>query len=193
IETDIQVAAKENQRRIIEAQTKREAVIAEVRGQVQAQVAEARAQVGAWDARIEQVRRKLEADVVAPAIAAKQKSEQAAKASAAQIVAEGSAGAFALTALAQAYKNAGPRARDALLLQKLVPIFEQLTSTMKDIHVDRLTVLGIGGNNAGNGAASLGATLLSANEQVRASTGVDLLGAVGVRLPASVAVPTDRR
>ncbi len=187
IETDIQVASKENQRRIIEAQTKREAVIAEVRGQVLAQVAEARAQVGAWDARIEQVRRKLEADVVAPAIAAKQKSEQAAKASAAQIVAEGSAGAFALTALAQAYKNAGPRARDALLLQKLVPIFEQLTSTMKDIHVDRLTVLGIAGNGAGNGASSLGATLLSANEQLRASTGVDVLGAVGMRLPASTA------
>lgn len=182
LEADIQVSQKENQRRIIEGRTQREAVIAEVRGQVVAQVAEARAQLIAWDARIEQVRRRLEADVIAPANAAKQKSEANSKGSAAQIIAEGRAGASALTALAEAYKSAGPRARDALLLQKLVPIFEQLTSTMKDIQVDRLTVLGTMGGGAN--ANSLGASIISANEQVRAATGVDLVAAARARLPA---------
>jgi flotillin len=181
IEADLQVARKENERRIVEAKTKREAVIAEVRGQVLAQVAEARAQQKAWDARIEQVRRKLEADVVAPADAKRQQAEAQAKAWASQIVAQGRAAAAAVTALAEAYKSSGVRGRDALLLQKLVPVFEQLTGTLKDIKVDRLVVLG---GSGGQGTASVGASIIAANEQVRAATGVDLVAAARSRLGA---------
>ncbi len=182
IDADLQVARKENERRIVEAKTKREAVIAEVRGQVLAQVAEARAQLKAWDARIEQARRKLEADVVAPADARRQQAEAQAKGSASQIVAQGRAAAAAVTALAEAYKASGARGRDALLLQKLGPVFEQLTGTLKDIKVDRLVVLGAGGGGAG--AASVGASIIAANEQVRAATGVDLVAAARGRLAA---------
>jgi len=172
IDADLNVARKENERRIVEARTQREAVIAEVRGRVLAQVAEAKAQLLAWDARVEQVRLKLEADVVAPAQAEKQRREAEAGGQAASIRAHGKAGADALLSLATAYKASGTAARDALLLQKLVPLFEQLTSTMRGIKIDRLTVLG-----AQNG--TLGATLLNANEQLRAATGVDVVGAIG--------------
>jgi flotillin len=171
IDADIQVAQKENERRIVEAKTQREAMIAEVRGQVLAQVAEAKAQLLAWDARIEQTRRKLEADVVAPAQAEKQRLEANAKAQAASIVAHGEAAASVLSRLGEAYKTSGTAARDALLLQKLTPVFEHLTSTLKDIKVERLTVLG-GAAQGGNG---LGATVISANEQIRAATGVDVV------------------
>jgi flotillin len=175
IDAESQVAQKENERRIIEAQTQRAALIAEAKGQVQAQVAEARAQVKNWESRAEQLRRKLEADVVAPAVAQKQQLEQQAKGAAAKILAQGRASADALTSLAVSYKSAGTRARDALLLQKLVPIFDQLTGTMKDLKVDRLTVIGQG---SGSGASpQLGIQLLTANEQLKASTGVDLIGA----------------
>jgi flotillin len=173
IEADIQVAQKENERRIVEATTQREALIAEARGQVLAQVAEAKAQLGAWDARIEQTRRKLEADVVAPAQAQKQQYEAYAKAQAASIIAHGEAAAAALTSLGQAFKTSGAAARDALLLQKLAPVFEQMTSTLKDISVARLTVLGNPGGGAS--AASLGATVINATEQIRAATGVDVM------------------
>jgi flotillin len=173
IEADSQVARKENERRIVEATTKREAVIAEVRGQVLAQVAEARAQLKAWDARTEQVRRKLEADVVAPADAERQKAEADAKAGASVVVAQGRAAAAAVTALADAYKASGVRGRDALLLQKLVPVFDHLASTLREIKVDRLVVLGGG---AGGGGGSVVKALIGANEQVRAATGVDLAG-----------------
>jgi flotillin len=180
IEADLQVARKENERRIVEARTQREALIAEARGLVSAQVAEAKAQLGAWDARIEQTRRALEADVVAPAQAEKARREAEARGQAASIVAHGKAGASALAALAESYKASGASARDALLLQKLVPVFEQLTSTMRDLKIDRLTVLGT------QGAGSLGAAVVAANEQVRAATGVDLVGAARGRsgLPA---------
>jgi flotillin len=175
IDADLQVARKENERRIVEATTKREAVIAEVRGQVQAQVAEARAQLKAWDARLEQVRRKLEADVVAPADAERQKAEAAAKGQASQVVAQGRAAAAAVTALSEAYRASGVRGRDALLLQKLVPVFTHLASTLRDIKVDRLVVLGGGGGgDAGNGSGAGVRALIAANEQVRAATGLDL-------------------
>jgi flotillin len=170
LDADMQVAQKENERRIVEARTQRDALIAEARGQVAAQVAEARAQLTAWDARIEQERRRLEADVVAPAYAARQQYEAQARGAAAAILAQGKAGADALTALAAAYQSSGASARDALLLPKLIPIFEQLTSTMKEIKVDRLTVLGLDGNGS-----SMGAKLIGANEQIRAATGVDLV------------------
>jgi flotillin len=181
IEADLQVARKENERRIVEAKTQREAVIAEVKGQVIAQVAEARAQLKAWDARVEQVRRKLEADVVAPADASRQQAEAQAKAGASQVAAQGRAAAAAVTAMAASYKAEG--GRDALLMQKLVPVFEQLASTLKDIKVDRLVVLGAGG---GGSTASVATSLIAANAQLRAATGVDLVAAARDRLNRAV-------
>lgn len=172
IETDMQIAQKENQRRLVEAQTKREAVIAEVRGQVQAQLTEAKAQLRAWEARAEQVRRKLEADVIASAQASKAKAEADAKANAASVAAEGRAAAAALVSLSQAYQAGGRNARESLLLQKLLPVFNELTGTMKAVKIDRLTLLGGSGNG---GSVPLGAQVVAVNEQVRASTGVDLI------------------
>jgi flotillin len=180
IDADLQVARKENERRIVDATTKREAVIAEVRGQVQAEIAEAGAQLKAWDARVEQVRRKLEADVVAPADAERQRAEAQAKGQAAQVIAQGRAAATAVTALAEAYRASGVRGRDALLLQKLMPVFDHLTSTLRDLQIDRFVVLG---SNSGNGAGASGVkSILSANEQLRAATGVDLMAAAKGRL-----------
>ena len=179
IDADIQVARKENERRIVDATTKRAAVIAEVRGQVQAEIAEAGAQLKAWSARVEQVRRKLEADVVAPADAQRQKAEAQAKGWASQVIAQGRAAAAAVTALAEAYKASGVRGRDALLLQKLVPVFEQLAGTIKEIKVDRLVVLGQGSGAGGPAAVR---SLLSTNEQLRAATGVDLVAVARGRL-----------
>lgn len=175
IETDTQIAQKENQRRLVEAQTKREAVIAEVRGQVKAQLIEAQAQLRSWEARAEQVRRRLEADVISAASAAKQKAEAEAKANAASVSAEGRAAAAALVSLSQAYQAGGRNARESLLLQKLLPVFGELTGTMKAIKVDRLTILGSGMSGPN---ASLGAQVVSVNEQIRASTGVDLVSSV---------------
>jgi flotillin len=179
IDADLQVARKENERRIIDATTQRAAVIAEVRGQVQAEVAEAGAQLKTWTARVEQVRRKLEADVVAPADAQRQKAEAQAKGQASQVVAQGRAAAAAMTALAEAYKASGARGRDALLLQKLVPVFDHLAGTLRAMKVDRMVVLGSAGG--GSGASAL-KSIISANEQVRAVTGVDLVAAAKGRL-----------
>ena len=182
LDADIQVARKENERRIVAATTQRAAVIAEVQGQVQAEIAEAGAQLKAWSARVEQVRRKLEADVVAPADAQRQKAEAEAKGQASQVVAQGRAAAAAMTALAEAYKTSGARGRDALLLQKVIPVFDQLAGTLRAIKVDRLVVLG---SQGGAGGASALRSIIAGNEQVRAATGVDLVAAARGRIGGS--------
>lgn len=187
IETDMQVSQKENERRIVEARTRREAEISEVRGQVLAQVAEAKAQLLQWEARAEQIRRKLQADIVAPAQARKSKSEADAKAQAASITAQGRAAASALTSLAQAYVAGGRNARESLLLQKLLPVFEHLTGTMKAIKVDRLTVLPMGTQGMTGQGGSFGPAVVVANEQVRAATGVDLLNSLQRRVSSTAA------
>jgi flotillin len=179
LDADIQVAQKENERRIVAATTQRAAVIAEVQGQVQAEIAEAGAQLKTWNARVEQVRRKLEADVVAPADAQRQKAEAQAKGQASQVVAQGRAAAAAMTALAEAYKASGARGRDALLLQKLIPVFDQLAGTLRAIQIDRLVVLGSG---SAAGAGSALKSIITTNEHVRAATGVDLVAAARGRL-----------
>jgi len=116
---------------------------------------------------------------VAPADAQRQKAEAQAKGQASQVVAQGRAAAAAMTALAEAYKASGARGRDALLLQKLIPVFDQLAGTLRAIQIDRLVVLGSG---SAAGAGSALKSIITTNEHVRAATGVDLVAAARGRL-----------
>ena len=128
--------------------------------------------------------------MIAPAMAQKSKAEAEARAAAASVAAQGRAGAAALTSLAQAYKQGGHYARESLLLQKLLPVFEQLTGTMKALRIDRLTVMP-GGSSGSNGdkTTSLGSQVITTNEQVRAVTGVDMLGTLQRRMLADSPPP----
>ena len=78
-----------------------------------------------------------------------------------------------LTDLARTYTESGGSGRDVLLMQKLLPVLKQVSSTIGEIKVDRLTVIGQDGNNA-SGGGSLAGQLVAANEQVKAAVGVDL-------------------
>jgi len=169
---EIEVARKDNDRRIADAQTKREAMIAEERAEVQAQIAQSTAEISMQSARIEQVKRRLRADVVEPAEAARRYAEENAKADAAKIVEQGRATAEVLTQLAATYRGSGTSGRDVLLMQKLVPMLRTVGSTIGEIRVDKLTVIG-----SGNGASTdgdLATSLVKANEQIKAATGVDI-------------------
>lgn len=168
-----QISLKENERRIADAQTRRAARIAQQEAEVQGMVAQARAEVGMQDARIEQVRRQLQADILAPADAARRQAEEQAKGHAAKIIEQGRATAQVLTQIAQSYQRGGASARDVLLMQKLVPLFHSLAGTIGELKIDRLTVLPQQTGEAGGGRP-LGARLVDANEQVKAATGVDL-------------------
>ncbi len=172
LEAQIEVARKENDRRIAEAKSRREAMIAEQRADVSAAISQARAEIGMQEARIEQVKGRLQADVIEPAEANRKRAEQEAQAAAAQIVEQGRATAGVLTNLAKTYRASGTTGRDVLLMQKLIPLLNAVSGTMGELKVDRLTVIGKNGNS--NGGGDLATSLVRANEQIKAATGVDL-------------------
>ena len=182
IEAQIAVARKDNERRIADATTRRGAMIAEEHAQVRAAISQASAEKDTQKARIEQLRRKLQADVIEPADADRQRAEQEAKAEAVSISEQGRATAEVLRSLAATYRSGGASGRDVLLMQKLVPLLKSVSGTIGDLHVDKLTV--IGKNGASNGH-DLATTLVRTNEQIKAATGVDLPAMLKERLGAT--------
>lgn len=187
----IEIARKENERRIADARTKRGAMIAEERAQVQADMAQAQAELAMQAARIDQVRLKLQADVVRPAEAQRDEAIAQAKADAAKIIEQGKATAKVLTDLAKSYRSQGATGRDVLLMQKLVPVLSQVAGTIGELRVDRLTVLG-GEANGKNASKNLAGTLVSTSEQIKAATGIDVTRALRSKLGEERARVGDR-
>ncbi len=174
IVAQMEIVKSEVERRIADAQTRRAADIAKQQAEVQALVAQAQARIAMEVARTEQVRLQLEADIIQPAEAKRQESEQKAKGDAASIVEQGKATAKVLTDLGTAFGADPVAARDVLLMQKLVPLLENIGSTMANLQIDKVTVLGSGGDGS-----NLAGNLVSANEQIKAATGVDVPALLG--------------
>ncbi|MFI5386575.1 MAG: flotillin family protein [Fimbriimonadales bacterium] len=169
IEADTNIAKADAQKRLTETLTRRTALVAEEQSQVIAAVAQARAELEVQKARIEQVRAKMEADIVAPAKANAEAAEANAKAQVASIVEEGRARAEALRRLAETYRQAGPNAREILLTQKLNGIINALTDTIPMTNVEKVTMID---SRAGGGMAG---KTISAVEQIKQLFGIDLI------------------
>jgi flotillin len=176
ISAAIRTVEADTRRRVADAQTQTAAREAEERGKITAMVVEAQEEIKVQTARVEQVKRQLEADVLEPANAQMQADINEARGLAAKIVEEGRATAETLRATTRAWKAAGTSARDVFLMQKLPILVETLTRTIQSVQVDKVTVLGLG---QGDGLA---AGAISTSERIKAATGIDLLGALGDRL-----------
>jgi len=183
LDADIEISRKENDRRVADARTRRDAMIAQQLGEVQALVAQAKAEVDTQDARIDQVRLQLDADVLQPAEAARREAEEIAKGEASKIVEQGSATAKVLSDIATRYNTSGTAGRDILLMQKLVPLMSKMAQSMGELKVDRLTVLGKGGHN-GESGDELAGKLVNYSEQIKAATGIDVPALVKAKLGA---------
>jgi flotillin len=181
LDTAIEIARKENDRRIADARTRRQAVIAEQLAAVQADVAQAHAEVEMQDARIAQVQLRLQADIIQPAMAQRAQAVAQAQADAVTTIEQGKATAKVLTDLARTYTGSAGSGRDVLLMQKLLPVLQQVSGTIGQIKVDRLTVIGKD-NSGSNGGGSLAGQRVAANEQVKAAVGVDLGEALRTKL-----------
>jgi flotillin len=172
IESKIQILQAETDRRVMETLSRREAMIAEQRGQVKALIARAEAELRVQTARVEQVRRRLEADVLAPAQADMEAREAAARGASAKIIEDGKASVAVLEQTIATWQQAGDAAREIFLLQKLPETLAHLTSTIRNVRVDRVTVL-----PPDTGARARGAVALS--EEVRGSLGLDVPALLG--------------
>jgi len=192
ITAKIEVAKADAQKRLTDATTRREALVAEENATVAAAVAQANAEVLVQRARIEQVRSRLEADVIRPAKAACEAAEATARASVAPIIEEGKARAEALRTLAESWAHAGDSAREIFLLQKIEPIIRQLTATISDTPIDKITVI----DNRLNSEGSINpGRLMVLAEQLKQVFGFDVveklkgLGEGPKSIPAPSAAP----
>jgi flotillin len=170
ITAQVATAKADAQRRLTDVQTRRDALVAEELATVAAAVAQAKAEVNVQKARVEQIRGKLEADVIQPAKASAEAAEESAKASTANIIEEGRARAQALESLAQTWAKAGPNAREVLLMQKLDKIIDALTATIGDTHIEKLTM--IDSRTSGGSGPARAISLL---EQIKQIFGVDVV------------------
>jgi len=177
IDAAIRTLEADIKRKIADAQTQKAARVAEERGTVVAEVAEARAAIDVQKARIEQVKRKLEADVLEPARADMDAKINGARGLAAKITEEGKATVQVLSRITEAWKQAGPNARDVFLMQKLQRLVETMTQTVRSVKVDKVTVLGVGTQGD-----ALAPKVISAAEQIKSTLGVDILGALQQRM-----------
>ena len=187
IDSEMAVIRAETDRRVRDAQTKKDAMVAEEVGKVKAAIARASADLKVQEARVEQVRRRLEADVIAPAHAAMEADRAAAKGNAAKVVEDGKATVAVLEQMIATWQQGGDSARDIFLMQKLQVLLGRLVSTIDDVRIDRVTVLPASGDSQAQKAVRL-------VEELRGSLGVDLPAVLerfsGVQtLPASAVEP----
>ena len=105
------------QKRIKDALTRREALVAEVEAEIGAELARAEAELPVQQERIKQVTKQLEADVIAPAESECQTMMAEAKGAAASIVEQGRSQAEGMQDLVTSLKRSGSDAKRLFLLQ----------------------------------------------------------------------------
>jgi flotillin len=168
ITAEMEILRAETERRIKDAQTRKMARVAEEIGTVKAQIARATADMKVAEAQVEQVRRRLEADVIVPALADMQARQAEAKGRAAKILEDGKATVAVLEQMIATWKAGGENARDIFLMQKLQVLMSKLVGTIEGIKIDRVTMLpsGDGGSTAKRAVRFV--------EEMRGAVGVDL-------------------
>ena len=168
---DIGIAKAEAERRIQDAITKQEAMVAEVEAEIASTLVRIQAELPVQQERIKQILQQLQADVVAPAEAECKRTISQARGEAAQILEAGKAQVEGAKHLAESWQSAGAHARDIFLLQKLEALLKTLTSTVPEIEVQNVTVI----DAQSGGAAAKAASFI---EQLRQTTGLDIAGAI---------------
>lgn len=173
MEADLQIAREETNKRVADARSRREALIREAQGKVVAELAQVKAEIIQQRARALSEKRRLEADVVEPALARQRAAEQQARGEAATTLERGRAEASSLAALVGAFNKGGAGAREVLALQKLLPHLPEIAGSQARLAIQRLSVLPQGPTPGG----ALARQAIGAAEQIRAATGVDLASA----------------
>ena len=163
---DEAIARAEAHRRIQEAGTRQDAMVAEAEAETAGELSRVEAELPMQQARIQSVALQLQADVVAPAEAAYQEALATARADAAGIRADGDAQTEALRALMDSLLAAGPEARTVYLMPRLQPLLSLLRQAVPTLQVEELRLIGEGET----GATSLPVLLA----RLQAATDLDL-------------------
>lgn len=173
------IEIERNNLRMKKAELEKEAVIKEK----EAEVAGRKAQV-IYEQELEAERvilqqKKLLADVIEPAKARKEAMELEAKGKAASIIADGEAKRAVLEQMINVYNAAKETGEKVYMLNILPQIVDSIVSTIKQIKIDKLTVIDSGGNSSDGSLSKLvnqfPGLVTSLTEMLENTTGVNIL------------------
>jgi len=174
-EASVAISEAQNLLRVRKAELSREAETAERVARADAERAEAQARTQLESQRVELERTRLQADVVQPAEAERMAAESRAKADAAPILENGRAQAEALRMLLAEIEKAGDAGLRVFIAEKLPSLLGQALEAMKDIDIDRVTVVDSGsGQGVANATTQKVNASLVALQQVAGAMGLDL-------------------
>jgi flotillin len=176
VRADLAIVEEQNKLRVRNAELDALAMVSEKRAEVAGEQARVVAEQQLQTQRIELEKRRLEADVVAPARADREAKELAALGEAAKIRADGDAQIEVFQRLSDQYAAAGDNARDVMMLKMLPELVAQIVDTVKEIDIDKMTVIDNGSGNAMAGVASqMPSAVMSITEQIETATGINIL------------------
>ena len=174
-EASVAISEAQNRLRVRQAELGREAEIAERVARADAERAEALARTQLEQQRVELERTRLQADVVQTAEAEREAAEARAKADAAPILENGRAQAEALRMLLAEIEKAGDAGLKVFIAERMPTLLGQALEAMKDIDIDRVTVIDSGsGQGVANATTQKVNASLSALQQVAGAMGLDL-------------------
>ena len=177
VEADLVIAEQHNKLRVRTAELDAEAMAEEKRAQVAGERAKVSAEQLLETERIELQKRRLEADVIAPARARAAALELEARGQAAHIREDGAAQIEVFERMSAEYTEAGVHAKDVMVLNMLPDIVDSIVGTVNGIDIDKVTVIDSGGagNGIGGVASQMPAAVISITEQIENATGVNIL------------------
>jgi flotillin len=174
-QANVTISEANNTLRVRQAELNREAETCEKVSRVSALKAETEAQTVLEQQRVEREKTRLQADVVQPAEAARMAAEAQAKAEAAPILETGRAQAQVLQLLYSQIAASGDVGLQVFLAEKLPTLLGVAVDAMKDVKIDRMTVIDSGeGRGVANAASQKVNASLVALEQVASAMGLDL-------------------
>ena len=177
--TEASIAKLKNELRTIEADLKSKVNSEEERTTAAAREARATAEQHLQPVRAELEALRLQADTVLPAEAAMRAQEFRAQGEAASIRERGRAVSEALTILYDAWKEAGPNAKQITIIENLEQLMSAASQGVSKVQVESLQVIDSGdGQTLPNYLKGFPNMLGAVFEAVEATTGVDIPGTV---------------
>jgi len=174
-EADVKIAEARNLLRVRQAELGREAETMERVAKIVALRAETEAKTDLETQRVIMEKTRLQADVVQPAEARRIAAEADAKALASPIFEAGKAQAEVLRMLYAEIQKAGDTGLQVFLAEKLPAMLGVTVDAMKNVQVDRLTIVDSGGGSGLANATTQKVTAsIAALEQVAGALGLDL-------------------
>ncbi len=174
-----QIEEEKNNLRVKIAELEKIAIIKEEEAKVSGLKARAKFEQEVEQERIILQQKKLMADVIEPARAKKEAAELEAKGMAAPIIENGQAKLQILLETIKTYQTAKGEGEKIFMLNMLPEIIKQITDTIGEIIIDKISVIDTGGSNGQTGVARLvnqmPAAVLSLVEQIENATGVNIL------------------